>query len=47
VVADVASGYVSERAAREDYGVVVRLDEGGALVLDAEATRELRAGLHA
>nr|MDP9461373.1 hypothetical protein [Actinomycetota bacterium] len=42
VVADVASGYVSEGAAREDYGVVVRRDENGAVVLDRAATEQLR-----
>ena len=47
VVADVAAGYVSERSAREDYGVVVVRDEQGALVLDPQATAELRSGVTA
>ena len=37
--ADVAAGYVSERAAREDYGVVLT---GANLDLDRRATDELR-----
>jgi N-methylhydantoinase B len=42
VVADVASGYVTEAAAREDYGVVVTRDEKGTVVLDRPATEKLR-----
>lgn len=42
VVDDVATGYVTEQSARDDYGVVVRR-EGGVVVLDAEATESLRS----
>jgi N-methylhydantoinase B len=42
VVSDVASGYVSQESARESYGVVVRRDEKGSVVLDAHATEALR-----
>ncbi|MFP5336733.1 MAG: hydantoinase B/oxoprolinase family protein [Actinomycetes bacterium] len=44
VVADVAGGYVSEAAAREDYGVVVTRDRAGAVVLDRPGTEGLRSG---
>lgn len=44
VLADVRAGYVSERAARDRYGVVLRTTDNGAgeLVVDAVATGSLR-----
>jgi N-methylhydantoinase B len=39
---DVVQGKVSERAAREEYGVIVRVIDGAAFEVDAEATRDLR-----
>jgi N-methylhydantoinase B len=44
VLQDVIDGKVSEHAARDDYGVVVRSD-GPTLDLDAAATQTLRAEL--
>jgi N-methylhydantoinase B len=42
---DVLQGKVSERAAREDYGVVVRVVDGATFEVDAVATAALRARL--
>jgi len=42
---DVLEGKVSERAARDDYGVVVRVVDDAAFEIDAAATAELRARL--
>ncbi len=48
VAADVRDGYVSPEAARDQYGVVLRLDERtGAVSVDAAATDARRAELHA
>jgi len=44
VLADVRSGYVSIKAAREDYGVAIRRN-GRRFEMDAAATEELRRGL--
>jgi N-methylhydantoinase B len=44
---DVLQGKVSERAAREDYGVVVRLVDDATFEVDAAATAALRARLRA
>jgi N-methylhydantoinase B len=43
----VLQGKVSARAAREDYGVVIRLVDGAAFEIDADATAALRARLRA
>src|SRR5262249_53330699 len=42
---DVLQGKVSERSAREEYGVVVRLVDDAAFEIDASATAALRARL--
>ena len=42
---DVLQGKVSARAAREEYGVIVRVIDGAALEIDAAATTALRARL--
>ncbi len=47
VLLDVAQGKVSERAAREEYGVVVLAGEDGEPRLDAGATAALRARMRA
>jgi N-methylhydantoinase B len=44
---DVLQGKVSERAAREEYGVVVRVVDEAAFEVDGSATAELRARLGA
>jgi N-methylhydantoinase B len=44
---DVLQGKVSERAAREDYGVVVRVDDDATFEIDDAATSLLRAQLRA
>ena len=40
---DVLQGKVSERAAREEYGVIVRVIDGAGFEIDVEATTALRA----
>jgi N-methylhydantoinase B len=47
VGADVLEGKVSERAARDDYGVVVRIVDDATFEVDAGATSALRAELRA
>ncbi len=42
---DVLQGKVSARAAREEYGVIVRVIDGAALEIDAAASTALRASL--
>jgi N-methylhydantoinase B len=42
---DVLQGKISERAARDAYGVVVRLIDGASFEIDATATASLRARL--
>ena len=44
---DVLQGKVSERAARDDYGVVVRIVDDATFEVDAGATSALRAELRA
>ncbi len=44
---DVLQGKVSARAAREEYGVIVRVIDGTALEIDAAATTALRTRLRA
>jgi N-methylhydantoinase B len=44
---DVLQGKVTERAAREEYGVVVRVADEATFTVDAAATTELRARLRA
>jgi N-methylhydantoinase B len=44
---DVLQGKVSDRAAREEYGVVVRVVDGATFEIDADATAALRAELRA
>lgn len=42
VLDDVADGYVSVEAARDEYKVVILRDEDGCCTLDAAATQALR-----
>ncbi len=44
---DVLQGTVSERAAREEYGTVVRVIDGASFEIEGEATEALRARLRA
>jgi N-methylhydantoinase B len=44
---DVVHGKVTDRAARDEYGVVVRVIDGAAFEIDAEATAALRTELRA
>ena len=45
VLDDVADGYVSVEAARDQYKVAVNRDSDGSCTLDVEATRALRAAV--
>ena len=45
VLDDVADGYVSVEAARDQYKVAVNRDSDGICTLDVEATRALRAAV--
>lgn len=46
VLADITAGYVSVKAARDVYGVVVDTADGGEFILDESGTQRLRADAH-